>query len=212
MPPSSRRCRSGLWTPAGLSSLRRFLLLAVALLGLAGCGTAPAVLAPAPQPVTVATSATTSVDNPAHLSFPAVGVDADLTPTGLNPDGTVKVPPLDRAAEVQFLNWAPSIAAGRPIVLLSHVNGRNAAGEVIPGGFGKLASAKPGDKVTVASAAGASAVYAVTSNTAYSKASFPSSVYRVRAQPTLLLITCGGVIDHTRHSYLSNIVVEAVTS
>jgi hypothetical protein len=192
--------------------LRRILLLAVVLLGLAGCGPAPAVLAPAPLPVTVATAATTGAARPAHLSFPAVGVDADLTPTGLNPDGTVQVPPLDQAAEVQFLNWAPSIAKGRPIVLLSHVNGRNAAGEVIPGGFGRLASAKPGDKVAVATAAGASAVYAVTSNTAYSKASFPASVYRVRAQPTLLLITCGGVIDHARHSYLSDIVVEAVAT
>lgn len=192
--------------------MRRSLLLAVVLLGLAGCGTAPAVLAPAPLPVTVATSATTGADDPIHLSFPAIGVDANLTPTGLNPDGTVQVPPLERAAEVNYLNWAPSIAAGRPIVLLSHVNGRNSAGEVIPGGFAKLASAKPGDTVTVMTAAGASAVYRVTSNTEYPKASFPASVYRVRAQPTLLLITCGGVIDHTRHSYLSNIVVTAAAA
>lgn len=186
----------------------RHLLVAVLLTGLVGCSTTPD-LAPPPAPAATVTVSPEPADSPVRLAYPALGLDTPLSPTGLNPDGTITVPPLALAAEVDYLRWAPTIAAGRPLVLLSHVNGRDPAGQVIPGGFVKLSGAKLADRITVTTAAGAAVGYVVTSSREVSKAAFPSEVYRVRATPTLVLITCGGVIDRTQHSYLSNRIVEA---
>ena len=53
--------------------------------------------------------------------------------------------------------------------------------------------------------------FAVTRVHEVPKAQFPTaSVYAATARPELRLITCGGRFDRTAHSYVDNIVVEAV--
>ncbi len=186
-------------------------LLAAALL-FAGCGTtsAPSTRLPIGSSAVALPPSAATADVPTHLTFAAIGVDAGLESTGLNPNGTIAVPPLDQAAQVDYLHWSPAFGAGRPLVVVSHVSGRSPAGHVIPGGFLRLSAAKVGDQATVTSTSGAAVTYRVTDVRTVPKDAFPSDIYRVRAVPTLVAITCGGVLDRAARSFLSNVVVEAV--
>lgn len=190
--------------------IRRSAAAGLLLLALAGCGT-PAGLAPAAGPLTVTVAVPAAVV-PTSLTFPAVGVAAPLVPTGLDKEGAIAVPPLDQAGEVDWLHWSRTLAPGRPLVLASHVNGRRADGSVLPGGFQHLAAAKIGDLATVTYSDGHTATFRVDRVTVVSKVLFDPSVYDSQPEPTLLAITCGGVLDHADHSYLSNILVHAVKS
>lgn len=200
--------------------LIRFVAVAGLLL-LAACG-APAPTTAADVSVSTPTAAPPSKTShalaadlassstaPAHLTYKAVGVDADVVPTGLNKDGTIHVPDLAEAAEVDYLDWGPKVGAGRPFVFVSHVNGRSPAGTVIPGGFGRLSHAAVGDTVTVTGKSSAQATYRVAKVQTVLKDRFPSSVYNPAATPTIVLITCGGQLQN--HNYLSNVIVTATT-
>jgi Sortase domain len=184
--------------------------LAAALL-LAGCGMTSAPPAESPgNPFTVAApSPAATVDTPTRLTYESVGIDAQLEPTSLDSKGAIAVPALDQAAEVDYLAWDPAFGAGRPLVVVSHVNGRSPNGTVIPGGFLRLSEAKRGDAITVTAATGATAVYQVTDVRTVVKEAFPSDIYRVRSVPTLVAITCGGDLDRATHSYRSNVIVTA---
>jgi hypothetical protein len=177
---------------------------AAALACLTGCATHPATPAAS---ATVAADLAVSDVAPEHLTYTAVGVDADVDPTGLNTDGTIRVPALDKAAEVDYLDWGTKVGAGRPLVFVCHINGRDGAGKVIPGGFGRLAHAAVGDMVTVTGRSGAQARYRVARVRTVAKAQFPTSVYDPTPTPTLVLITCGGQL--LNHNYLSNVIVTA---
>lgn len=186
-------------------------LIVAALLTLAtGCGAptgAPEPAAPAPPAVA---SAPTS---PVELDFDAVGVlDTPLTPTGLDETGSIAVPPVTAPEETNYLAWAPQIAAGRPLVLTAHVSGCAPDGAAVPGAFFRLAEAERGDTVAVTGADGARTTYTVTSASLVDKDAFPAEVYRPRPEPTLVLITCGGVLDRAAGNYLSNVIVEAVAA
>jgi hypothetical protein len=185
--------------------MTRLAVAVTALALLAACSTPTPHAAP-PTASDVASSDTA----PTHLTYPAIDVDTDVEPTGLNPDGTIHVPDLDQAAEVDYLNWGPNVRAGRPLVFVSHVNGRTPDGRAVPGGFFQLAKAHRGDTITVAAESGAEARYRVTSVDTIPKAEFPTSIYNPRAAPTLILITCGGqLVDH---NYVSNVIVTATAA
>jgi Sortase domain len=173
--------------------------------GAAAVGSATTTVAAPASPVSLAGTH----DAPAFLTFGAVGVSASLHPTGLNKDGTVKVPALDKASEVDYVNWGNEFGKDRPVVVVSHVNGRSAAGKVIPGGFLKLAQAKVGDMLTLQVASGAKTQYRVASVKTVLKSSFPSSIYDPQPVPTLVAITCGGVLNTAEHSFESNVIVRA---
>ena len=182
----------------------RLTLLVALLSALTACSApTPPAAVPAGRTADLATSSSA----PAHLTYPAIGVNSDVLPTGLNPDGSIHVPALDHAAEVDYLDWGAAIGRGRPLIFLSHVNGRDQAGHVIPGGFGKLSHAAVGDRVTVTGRSGAEATYHVVTVRTVPKNAFPASIYDPTATPSLVLITCGGqIVDH---NYLSNVVVTA---
>jgi hypothetical protein len=60
---------------------------------------------------------------------------------------------------------------------------------------------------------GTLAVFRVTAIRLYPKDRFPTSaVYGSAPGPDLRLITCGGTFDPATHSYLSNVVVYAVSA
>ncbi len=125
---------------------------------------------------------------------------------GLNPDGTVEVPPDSSRA-----GWfAKGVAPGEdgPAVILGHLD--SAAGPAI---FYRLASLKSGDTVFVQREGGSEIRFAVRRSVTLSVDAFPSfDVYGATADPELRLITCGGQYSAARGRYLANVVVAVQTS
>jgi hypothetical protein len=179
-------------------------LLAVLLTGCGGAS-APVEAAPAAptssSPATPVADATTAA--PVRLLVPDIGVDTDLMELGLQPDGSLEVPPTGFPAG--WFTGAPAPGAIGPAVMAGHVDW---AGE--PGVFYDLRELEPADLITVARADGSSVVFAVTSVQQFAKDQFPTdAVYGDLDHPGLRLITCGGSFDPAERSYSDNIVVFA---
>jgi sortase (surface protein transpeptidase) len=143
---------------------------------------------------------------PTHLDIPAIGVSSDLLRLGLQPDGTVQVPPLSRDSRAGWYQNSPTPGELGPSVILGHVD----SAEYGPGVFFRLGALKPGNAVRVTRADGTVATFRVERVASYPKADFPTlAVYGNTADAELRLITCGGQFDYSTRNYLDNIVVYA---
>jgi sortase (surface protein transpeptidase) len=154
-------------------------------------------------------AATVSPDRPrsepVHLDIPRIGVHTDVTPVGLNPDGTVGVPPLDTGAPAAWYQYLASPGDPGPAVLLGHVDTYRG-----PAVFYRIHELRPGDAIQVRLADGRSVDFAVDSVRTYPKTEFPTeAVYGLSTEPVLRLVTCGGPFDEDRRTYLGNVVVYA---
>jgi sortase (surface protein transpeptidase) len=164
----------------------------------AGTTKAPVTPAPAVAPLPAA--------DPVHLEIPALKVSSDLLTLGLNPDGTLEVPPLAKDSRAGWYRGSPAPGALGPAVLLGHVD----SAEYGPGIFFRLGALRPGDTVTVTRADSMAATFRVDRVASYPKARFPTlEVYGNTDDSQLRLITCGGDFDAAARSYLNNIVVYA---
>jgi len=178
----------------------------LALVLLAGCGGDP-------QPSTVAGRHDAPVPPMTALARPplAAPVTVDITrldiagatliPLGLQPDGTVEVPPVTQPLQGGY--WRASApSATTPTVILGHVNGGGK-----PGIFAQLTTLAEGDTATVHRADGTASRYTIMHTERVSKDKFPTDwVYSDQAVPTLRLVTCGGEFNAARHSYLDNVI------
>lgn len=143
--------------------------------------------------------------DPAELSYPSLGIEADLEPTGLNSKGELAVPPITDPEKVVFLNWSDELGEGRPEVIASHVSGRDTENRSVPGGFADLKNAKTGDTFTVNDKN-----YTVRSVKTVDKDEFPTEeVYGPREGDWVVLITCGGELNQAERSYEDNVLVFA---
>jgi LPXTG-site transpeptidase (sortase) family protein len=143
---------------------------------------------------------------PTHLDIPAIAVSSDLIHLGQNPDGTVQVPPLDRASPAGWYRYSPTPGERGPAVLLGHVD----SAEYGPGVFFRLGALRPGDTVTVSRDDHTITTFRVTRVTSVPKDRFPTlDVYGNTGDAELRLITCGGAFDRAARSYVDNIVVYA---
>lgn len=143
---------------------------------------------------------------PTTISIPRIGVHADLMTLGTNPDGSVQVPPLEQARLAGWYSPGPSPGEIGSAVIVGHVD----SAKLGPAVFFNLGSLRAGDTITVARADGRAATFTVDSVKSYPKTSFPSAlVYGPSDQPSLRVVTCGGVFDRSARSYLDNIVVFA---
>ena len=143
---------------------------------------------------------------PTHLDVPAIGVSSDLLDLGLQPDGTVEVPPLAKDSRAGWFTGSPAPGALGPAVILGHVD----SAEYGPGVFFQLGALEAGDQITVDRADGTAAVFSVDRVASYRKDSFPTlEVYGNTDHAALRLITCGGQFDTSTRNYLDNIVVYA---
>lgn len=139
---------------------------------------------------------------PAVLQIPAIDLDTQLVPLGLQPDRTVEVP-----ADPELAGWYRfGVIPGQhgAAVILGHVDSVEG-----PAVFALLSTLRRGDQVDVELASGHTAAFTVTRVRTYPNATFPAKrVYRSRhEQRTLNLVTCGGVYDRDRGGYQSNVVV-----
>ena len=235
-PPSWRQVAGttfGLWTSRHLPWRRRSSprsprrLVAVAALGAgllavgvgaAGLATSalspvhaaplPARPAPIPAPtertVLPATLATgPPAARPTWLSIPSLAIRTRLIHLGLNRNGTLQVPSSTTVAG--WYTKSPRPGTIGSAIIAGHVDSRTG-----PGIFFWLRTLHRGDRIYVGRADGTMAVFTVTKVRKFAKDKFPTkAVYGPVPDAELRLITCGGIFDRSRGSYLSNVVVFA---
>ena len=206
--------------PNRLASLRsRIAGLACVLLIIAGAvtiGVAVAAQIHAPQPSSTAAGILGPFGGQAHaplrrslpvsVDIPAIGVHSKLLRLGVNPDGTIRVPPLNtRADEAAWYKYSATPGQRGVSVIEGHVDSYLGAAV-----FFRLGALRPGDSIDVRLANGITAVFRVTGVRRYVKTRFPArTIYGRTGFPALRLITCGGTFDYTTRSYLSSTVVFA---
>jgi hypothetical protein len=168
----------------------------------------PARPAPIPAPtertVIPATLATgPQAARPTWLSIPSLAIRTKLIHLGVNRDGTLQVP--SRTTVAGWYNGSPRPGTIGSAIIAGHVDSRTG-----PGIFFWLRTLHRGDRIYVGRADGTMAVFTVTKVRKFAKDEFPTAaVYGPVPDAELRLITCGGIFDRSRGSYLSNVVVFA---
>jgi Sortase domain len=155
--------------------------------------------APATQVTALAAS------QPVGITIPSLNVRAVVNNVGLAPDGTIDVPPLERAQEAGWYDQSRTPGEVGPSVIVGHVDTH--AGPAV---FHQLSRMKPGDTVEVARTDRTVAVFRVERLERFDKAHLPADqVYGDVSKPNLRLITCGGRWVGGQTGYADNVVVFA---
>jgi hypothetical protein len=150
--------------------------------------------------------ATLSRSTPVSIDIPSIKVHAKVISLGLNPDGTVAVPPLTTPMVTSWYDKGPTPGEQGAAAILGHVD----ADKVGPAVFYDLGNMRPGAKIFVRLSSGRTAIFETYSIALFAKAKFPTDrVFGYTSWPTLRLITCGGVFDPKTGHYLGNIVAFA---
>ena len=164
---------------------------------------AAAVPAPAVQGSLMTPSA------PVSIAIPAIGVHSKVFDVGLNPDGTIQVPPLDNSPltnEAAWYRYSSAPGALGTSIIEGHVDSA-ASG---PSVFYRLGALAVGQQIYITRHDHTLAVFRITAVRQYPKDQFPTStVYGNARYAALRLVTCGGQFDYATHHYLSNTVVFA---
>ena len=145
---------------------------------------------------------------PHVVSLPTIQTQSELLQLGLEPDGTLEVPPADPGSPAGWYSGSPSPGETGPAVLLGHVNDTEGG----PGVFARLRALQPGDQITIERQDGTTAAFTVVKGEQYAKDNFPTDkVYGNTPGPELRLITCDG-LDRATGLWQDNYVVYAVLS
>lgn len=154
-----------------------------------------------------AAAAPMSRSAPVRIRIPAIGVNAPVLSLGLNTDGTVREPSLNRPELTSWYNGGAAPGERGPAAFYGHVDTR-ASGPAVFYDLGRL---RPGAKVEVLREDGRTAVFKITSIEQVPKSQFPTErVYGRTAEPTIRLMTCGGEFDPVKRSYKDNIIAYGV--
>ncbi len=165
---------------------------------------------PPPPAIDIGTRSGRVEDTPVGATTPvavrigAIGVDAPVTPVGLEPDGEMEIP--ESVAQVGWYRLGS--VPGRPgsAVLAGHVDSRSQG----RGAFFSLNSVEPGAPVTVVDTRGAEHQFEVVARRQFPKDGLPADLFSNTGDARLALITCGGDFNSDTRSYRDNIVVYAV--
>lgn len=139
-----------------------------------------------------------------RVLVPAIGVDAPVSPAGVEGDDRALDVP-DDGSSVVWYRHGPSPGEPGSAVLAGHVDYGGARAV-----FYRLRELEPGMRVTVEYADGSRRSFRVEARRLYDKDRLPPLVFRQSGQPALALVTCGGGYDEASRSYLGNTVVFAV--
>jgi hypothetical protein len=143
---------------------------------------------------------------PTSISIPRIGVHAEIMTLGLNPDGTVQVPPLEQAMKAGWYSPGPSPGEAGNSVIVGHVD----SAKLGPAVFFNLGALRTGDTISIAREDGSTATFTVTEVKSYPKAAFPTElVYGPSDEPGLRVVTCGGAFDESSGSYVDNVIAFA---
>lgn len=142
---------------------------------------------------------------PVAITIPSLEVAADVTTVGLDPARKVAVPDVHHPELAAWVDAGPRVGAAGTAMVVGHINGGGT-----PGVFANLAEIKPGADVLLTDKTGASVRFVVEQVQQHAKTAFPAAeVFADTSQPQLVLVTCGGQLDTTAHSYEDNILVRA---
>ena len=163
-----------------------------------------------PPPIEVGTHSGRVEDTPVGATTPtsvrigAIGVDAPVTPVGLEPSGEMEIP--ESVAQVGW--YRLGAVPGRPgsAVLAGHVDSRSQG----RGAFFALSAVEPGTQVTVTDVRGAEHQFEVVARRQFPKDGLPADLFSNTGDARLALITCGGDFNGATRSYRDNVVVYAV--
>jgi sortase (surface protein transpeptidase) len=187
----------------------RLLATLALLLALAGCAV-PTTPTPTGSTSTADVPVSATVPAPVAVEIPAIGAVSSLIGLGLNPDGSLAVPPLSAPRQASWYSDGVTPGETGPAVVAGHVSGQ-IDGRSIPGVFARLAELGPGDDILIERSDGTTLRFVVQRVETHDKGDFPTeAVYGDRAGPELVLITCGGALDPAARSYESNVIVFAV--
>lgn len=165
-----------------------------------GPGPVAPSLPPASQSLSLPVSA------PVTLNIPAIHATSTLVDLGLNPDGTVQVPPLARDSRAGWYQYSAAPGAAGSSVILGHID----SAAYGPGIFYNLGQLRPGEEIDVTRADAITAIFRVDRVAEYPKTGFPTTlVYGTTPYASLKLVTCGGSFDAHAGSYLDNIIAFA---
>ncbi|MGW6308173.1 class F sortase [Streptomyces niveus] len=188
---------------------------AVLLIALTGCSSTPDTAAPLSATGASADAAAgtpspraaTGVGRPAtpvEVSIPSIGVTSTLMELGLNPDGTVEVPPPEKGMTAGWYTGGATPGEAGAAVIIGHNDTR--FGKAV---FHDLKKITKGADITIGDSRGKSARFTVTDTESVGKDSFPTDkVYGATADRALRLITCDGDFDAEGHP-VNNLIVYA---
>ncbi len=158
-----------------------------------------------PEPDVAAPTAAPTGRTAVSLSIPSIEVDTSLVPLGLDPTSGALVPPR-RYDVAGVFTQGPVPGDPGPAVIAGHVDSQSG-----PGVFYRLEELTVGASISVSLSDGQRMDFRVVDVARYPKTDFPTfEVYGPTPGAQLRLITCGGTFDHSRQSYLDDIVVFAV--
>jgi hypothetical protein len=144
---------------------------------------------------------------PVRLRIPAARVNTELLRLGRMSDGTIAIPPEDSFDLAGWYEEGPRPGQPGPAVIVGHVDSKKDG----PAVFFDLKKLPMGSLVHVDRADGSTVTFRVTGRSQVPKTLFPTDlVYGATLEPSLRLVTCGGVFDRHARSYLDNVIVYAV--
>ena len=199
------------WRPAlaGVLAVGAITVLGVAVIPSAMTAT-PASTAPAASSAPAAKPAVPAVPSPSSppvsISIPSIGVMAMLgTPLGLNPDGTVQVPPVNTPDVPAWFSLGTRPGDPGNSVIIGHVDGAHMLGV-----FTNVNKLAVGSQIKIGRANGTAVTFNVTAVETVRKSQFPSqAVYGPTTETWLALVTCGGRFDAASGNYEDSVIAFA---
>ena len=150
------------------------------------------------------TDARMQAPNPAVIRIPRLEVEASIIPLGLQDNGSIEVP--EDPDQAGWWLGGPEPGETGPAVILGHVDSQ----EEGPAVFYYLQYLDPGDEIHIDRVDGSTITYVVEATERHNKDEFPTdAVYGPTEEPTLRLVTCGGIFDYGVRSYEDNVIVFA---
>ncbi|KIH97452.1 hypothetical protein LP52_19115 [Streptomonospora alba] len=144
-----------------------------------------------------------AVAAPVRITARSVGMAARIVPVGLDADGTLEEPPLERTGVAGWYRLGAAPGEPGPAVIVGHRDSRTG-----PSAFLRVDELEPGDRVRIGRADGSSALFRVRRSEQVDKERFPSAaVYGPVDHAALRLITCAGRFDPGTGRYERNLIV-----
>ncbi|GAB7182877.1 class F sortase [Kitasatospora sp. Ki12] len=138
---------------------------------------------------------------PTRIRIPAVRLDAPVTALGLDATGHLQVPPATDRNLAGWYRGGASPGQRGTAILAGHVDITSG-----PAVFYHLGALRRGDRIEIARADGAIAVYQLYAIEVHDRKDFPDDrVYRQATDAQLRVITCGGSYS-AEHGYEGNVV------
>ncbi|MFJ6695360.1 class F sortase [Streptomyces sp. NPDC091272] len=142
---------------------------------------------------------------PDRISIPDLGVDAPLDTVGLDAEGVMETPPMNRPMDASWYREGPTPGEKGAAAIVGHLDTPEAPKAV----FHNVKELRKNEEIKVHREDGTTAVFSVDSVETFKKDGFPTDkVYNGTGKSELRLITCGGSLTPDRH-WDSNVVVFA---